>query len=57
MKRYLTPEEMKEREVIENGEVVGYGLDSGETLSTTYSPNGGVIDEKIEVEDSDSHGS
>ena len=52
VKRYLTPEEMKEREVIEDGEVIGYGLDSGETLSTTYLPSGEVIEEKIEVEES-----
>ena len=50
VKRYLTPEEMKEREVIEDGEVIGYGLDSGETLSTLYSPSGEILAQQIEVD-------
>ncbi len=51
MKRFLTAEEMKEREVIEDGDVVGYGLDSGETLSTLYSPSGEILEQQIEIDE------
>ena len=50
LKRTLTAQEMKEREVIENGEVIGYGLDSGETLSTLYSPSREILEQQIEVD-------
>ena len=50
LKRTLTAQEMKEREVIENGEVIGYGLDSGETLSTLYSSSGEILEQQIEVD-------
>ena len=50
LKRTLTAQEMKEREVIENGEEIGYGLDSGETLSTLYSPSGEILEQQIEVD-------
>ena len=50
-KRVLTAKEMKDREVIENGEVIGYGLDSGETLSTLYSPSGEILEQQIEIDE------
>ena len=51
VKRFLTPDEMEDRK--SQDEEGGWEMDSGDTLITTYSPNGGIIEEQIEVNDMD----
>lgn len=45
-KRFLTPDEMEERKSQEGG----WELDSEDSLLTTFSPDGEIIEQKIEVD-------
>ena len=48
VKRFLTPDEMEDRK--SQGEEGGWDIENGDTLITTYSPDGEIIEEQIEVD-------